>query len=77
MEAILKFNLPEERQDFMLAAKAMSFWSVLWELDQHLRGKTKYASDDMSEGEYNAYMAIRETLRELMLDENISLDMVK
>ena len=76
MKAILEFNLPEDNQDFQLAANAIKFWSVLYELDQDLRSKTKYAPDSLPQDKYDAYEEIRENLYELMRNENISLDMV-
>ena len=76
MKAILEFNLPEDQQDFDLANSGMKFWSVLYDLDQSLRTKTKYASDDLPQDKYDAYQEIREELRELMLNNNISFDMV-
>ena len=76
MKAILEFNLPDDQQDFQLASNAMKFWSVLYELDQDLRTKTKYASDDLPQDKYDAYEEVRDVLQELMRNENISLDMV-
>jgi hypothetical protein len=76
MKAILEFNLPDDQQDFDLAVSGMKFWSVLYDLDQSLRTKTKYASDDLPKDKYDAYQEIREELRELMSNNNISLDMV-
>ena len=76
MKAILEFNLPEDRDDFALATNASKMWSVLWELDQDLRAKVKYAPDDSNEDKLEAYQEIREKLRELMGDEDISFDMV-
>jgi hypothetical protein len=77
MKAILEFNLPDDQQDFELASNALKFWSVLYELDQDLRAKTKYASDDLPQDKYDAYQEIREKLREFMSENNISLDMVR
>jgi hypothetical protein len=77
MKAILEFNLPDDQQDFDLAISGMKFWSVLWELDQSLRSKTKYASDDLPQDKYDAYQEIRDELRELMSDNNLNFDMVK
>ena len=77
MKAILEFNLPDDKQDFELATNGLKFWSVLWELDQSLRAKTKYASDDLPQDKYDAYQEIRDELRELMFDNNLSFDMVK
>jgi hypothetical protein len=77
MKAILEFNLPDDQQDFELASNALKFWSVLYELDQDLRAKTKYASDDLPQDKYDAYQEVREKLREFMSENNISLDMVR
>jgi len=76
MKAILEFNLPDDQQDFQLASNAMKFWSVLYELDQDLRSKTKYAPVDLPQDKYDAYEEVRDMLHELMRNENISLDMV-
>ena len=77
MKAILEFNLPDDNQEFVLANNALNFWSVLWELDQDLRAKTKYASDDLPQDKYDAYEEVRDKLRELMSEANVSFDMVK
>ena len=77
MKAILEFNLPDDQQDFELATKGLKFWSVLWELDQSLRSKTKYASDDLPQDKYDAYQEIRDELYELMSNNDLSFDMVK
>ena len=77
MKAILEFNLPDDQQDFDLATKGLKFWSVLWELDQSLRAKTKYAPDSLPQDKYDAYQEIRDELSELMIDNNLSFDMVR
>ena len=77
MKAVLEFNLPDDDQEFVLATNASNFWSVLWELDQDLRAKTKYASDDLPKDKYDAYQEVRDKLRELMSESNISFDMVR
>ncbi len=77
MKATLKFNLPDDDQEFVLATNASNFWSVLWELDQDLRAKTKYASDDLPQDKYDAYQEVRDKLYELMSESNISFDMVR
>ena len=77
MKAKLEFNLPDDQQDFTLAVNAMNFWHVLWEMDQYLRSKTKYAPDDLSEDKYDAYQEVRDKLFELMSENNINFDMVQ
>ena len=77
MKAILEFNLPDDQQDFNLAVNAMKFWDVLYELDQELRSKTKYAPDDLPQDKYDTYQEVRDLLYELMSNNSISLDMVR
>ncbi len=74
MKAILEFNLPDDQEDFKLATNAVSWYSVCWDLDQELRAKTKYASDDLSQDKYDAYQEIRDLLREYMSNRHISFD---
>jgi hypothetical protein len=73
-KAILEFNLPEDDEQFMLAVKGKDMMMVLYELDQDLRSNTKYAPDTMSQEVYDALVKVRETLRELMSNNNVSFD---
>ncbi len=73
MKAILEYELPEDQIEFDLATSASKIHSVLWDLDQWLRSKTKYAPDGTSEGELKAYYACRDQLRELINENNINL----
>lgn len=73
-KAILEFNLPEDREDFEMATNGKSMYNVLWEMDQWLRIKTKYAPDNISSDTYDAYDKCREQLGEFMGGENISFD---
>jgi hypothetical protein len=77
MKATLEFNLPDDQQEYDLANNGLNFWNVLWELDQELRTRTKYAPDDLPQDKYDAYQEIRDLLRELMTENNINLDIVK
>ena len=45
MEAILKFNLPDDDHEFKMATSGASMHSVLWEMDQWLRAQYKYMPD--------------------------------
>jgi hypothetical protein len=74
-KAILKFDLDEESNDFKLAVNAKEIMSVLWEVDQELRSKTKYASDSTNQETVDALISIRDFLRESMSDKGISFDM--
>ena len=45
MKAILEFDLPEDKEEFEVASKAMD-WSILaWHIDQFIRNKIKYEQD--------------------------------
>jgi hypothetical protein len=45
MEAILKFELPDDQVEFNSAVNGSKWQLALWELDQYLRTNTKYAPD--------------------------------
>ena len=74
MKANLEFNLPEDTREFRLAVNAERMYMVLWEMDQWLRSNIKHAPDSMSEDTYKTFEKCRETLNELMSNENISFD---
>jgi len=73
-KAILEFDLNEEQYEFEQAVNAGKFRSVLWDLDQLLRNKTKYAPDDTTEEQIAAYYELRDELHKLMEEHNITLD---
>jgi len=72
--ATLTFDLDEEQYEFEQAVNAGKFRSVLWDLDQFLRNKTKYASDDVTKEQIEAYYALRDELHKLIDEHNITLD---
>jgi hypothetical protein len=74
-KVIIKFDLNEEANDFKLAVNAKEIMSVLWEVDQELRSRTKYASETTSQETVDALISIRDFLRESMSDNNINFDM--
>jgi len=74
-KVILKFKLDEELNDFKLAVNAKEIMSVLWEVDQELRTRTKYPSDSTSQETIDALISMRDFLRESMSENGISFDM--
>lgn len=75
MEAILKFRLPEDQDDFELATKGSKWYSVVWEMDQWLRTQYKYMPDaEYSEDKYNAYYEARLKLNEIINDNGVNLE---
>lgn len=76
MEAILKFNLPEDHADFELATQGGNMYSALLEMDQWLRAQYKYMSDDeYSRDKYDAYFESRQRLREILAENNVNLEL--
>ena len=45
MKAILEFDLPEDKEEFEVASKAMDWALLAWHIDQFIRNKIKYEQD--------------------------------
>ena len=45
MKAILEFNLPEDKEEFETATKAMDWALLVLHIDQFIRNKIKYEQD--------------------------------
>jgi hypothetical protein len=75
-KAILKYDLTDvdDRMSHMRAVKSLDMMMVLWDFDQELRSLTKYAPDRMPTEEYDAYLKVRDLLREKMNDYDINFD---
>ena len=73
MKAILEFNLPENLEEYNLVNNASKMYSTLWEMKQWLRGKVKYALDDIPEDSYYAFKECRDKLNEILTDNNLEL----
>ena len=69
MKAILEFNLPEDKEEFEVASKAMDWSLVVWDMEQHLRKKLKYDNDYETPNQALEHM--RETLNELLVDKGL------
>jgi hypothetical protein len=74
MEAILKFNLPEERPEFELAVDASKWYSVCWDMDQYLRSQTKYAPDDMPDEVYKTLKQTRDKLHQFLSQNSVDFN---
>jgi hypothetical protein len=75
MEAILKFNLPEDHIEFEMATNGSKMHSVLWEMDQWLRAQYKYMSDDdYSKDKYDTFEKCRDQLREIMFENGVKFE---
>jgi hypothetical protein len=72
MKAILEFNLEEDRSEFEEAVNGWKWSLAMWELDQYLRTNTKYAPDSQPQEVYDALIAAREKLFEIMKESDLS-----
>lgn len=57
---ILEFDLPEQREDFIHATKAMNYYKALEDIKEYLRRKLKYT--DLSEAEFAIYEQVRDAV---------------
>lgn len=73
MKAILEFTLPEEQVEFDCAVDGVKWMSAMWDLDQYLRNKIKYESEEMSEDTFKAIEQCREKLHEILNEEGLKL----
>ena len=72
MEAILKFNLPEDKEQFDVAAKAMDWALLVWDIDQSIRTLAKNIESEnrFLDGE-QALEHIREKLHDIMEEKGL------
>jgi hypothetical protein len=73
MEAILKFNLPEDQEEYDMCNKASDMHYVIWVMKQWLRSETKYAPDEISEDTINALYKCRDKFNELINENNLEI----
>ena len=73
MEAILKFQLPEDQAEYDMCNKAYIMHHVIWEMKHWLRSETKYAPDNISDDTINALYKCRDKFNELINDNNLEI----
>ena len=71
MTGTLRFNLPEEREEFQTAQNGQAYRNVLHDLDNELRSKIKHGELVALKGE--AYQEIRNFLNSLLREDNLEL----
>ncbi len=72
MEAILKFNLPDEQDDFRFAVEGTKWYLVVHTFDQYLRSQMKY-NDNLTDEEYGLLEKVREELYSTINENQLSL----
>jgi hypothetical protein len=73
MKAILEFDLDEERFRFEDAVNGTKWHCLVSELDNELRAKVKYPSDDIHEEAINALIKFRQFLHYQLREDELFL----
>ena len=76
MKAKLTFDCEDsfERTALSRALKATDAYLVLFDIDNFLREKIKYAPDDVKQEVLDAYQAVRDKLHEILTERSVDLD---
>ena len=80
MKMILEYDCEEESDDARTALDGYKWKMAMWELDQLLRGTTKYGASildklkEATEVEQDVAEKIRDAIREILNEYNLNLD---
>jgi hypothetical protein len=66
MKAILKFNLPEEKDEFDFATNGINYYCALTEFDNWLRSEYKYNGNE-------PMFEVRKKLNEFINENNVTI----
>jgi len=73
MEAILKFNLPDDQEDFNIALDGGKWALSMWEMNNWLRSQIKHPPEGMSDDTYKAFEDARDQLYEILNENQLKL----
>ena len=68
MKAVLEFNLPDDKEEFAVATKAMDWALLAWDLDQMIRSLLKYHPEEY---DHKALDHIREEIHNIMEERGL------
>jgi hypothetical protein len=80
MKVTIEFDGNEEQEEIQVALDGYKWKNAMWELDQELRKTTKHQvsiisfNDNASEQEMEIAEAVRRTIRKILDDYNLNLD---
>jgi len=80
MKVTIEFNGIEEKEDARTALDGSKWKLAMWDLDQLLRSTTKYdvsllkRNGEASQEEYEIAKKVREEIREILQEYNLSLE---
>ena len=74
MKAILKFELPDDQEEYELAVNAPKMYSALWDIKQLIRSKLKYNPDGLTDVELRQWEVIQDEFYCILNQQNIKLN---
>lgn len=74
MEAIYKFDLPEDQNDLTVFMHAYDWALTVWDMDNKLRNWLKYGHDFKTADE--SLESVRDELHKILEERSITLDMI-
>jgi hypothetical protein len=73
MEVIIKFLDEDAAEDARVALDGWKWKHAMWELDQHLRNELKY-NEKLPSAVDEAYESLRNKIREILSDNNLTME---
>ena len=70
MKAKLEFNLPEDKDEFNVASKAMDWALIAWDIEQQCRDWVKYDNHQFKSIE-EALQGVRDIINEAMAEKGV------
>jgi hypothetical protein len=61
-ELTIKYQLPEEENEFRYANNGLNYLLTLYDIDQYLRSQIKYNGDSYTDDEYKLLGKVRDEL---------------
>ena len=69
MKAILEFELPEDKEHFDVASRGMDWALVVWDMDQIMHKKIKYA--ELTDDSRLAIEELRLTMSDMLINRGL------
>jgi hypothetical protein len=74
MEAILKFNLPEEQAEFNTYNNVYKYYNCLQELKGYFRQQLKYEHEKLTDEQFQTIEQVSEKFYSILEENNINLN---
>ena len=73
MEVIIKFSDEDAAEDARVALDGWKWKHCVWQIDQELRNNLKY-DENLPTDVYKAYESLRDRIREIVSDNNLTME---